>query len=537
MKTKPFFRLLSIASFAALMLQAAGAKPAAALPAFDPAKVELQQVATGLSAPVFITHAGDARLFIVEQAGTIRIVKNGVLLPAAFLDISSLVKSGGEQGLLALAFHPSYASNHKFYVMYTDKPNGSLTLQQYTQSDSNPDLASPPAPLPILTIPHPGHSNHNGGTLAFSPIDGYLYWTTGDGGGGGDLAGNAQNLNTLLGKVLRLDVDSGPPYAIPATNPYANDGLTTTLGEIWAYGLRNPWRASFDRVTGDMFIGDVGQDRIEEIDFAPAGVAPRNYGWNVMEGNECFNTANFSSPLGSCNTSSKVLPITQYDHSVGEALVGGYRYHGVQSPDLEGRYFYGDEISGVLFALFENPAGVWTRTTIPAAFHNISTFGEDQQGEIYLADYGTGTIYRIAYPPQTPQVLRVFPPDGANACPRPAIGVELLLVGDGPSAQTLLVDTVDVTSLATNWELLMYPPHAITSYTPPFGADLVPGTQSAEFDYTTATGPQTATWSFDVVDILPCPTDNGALAPVLDGAPPSSSTDLPRPGVGGTTIP
>ena len=254
----------------------------------DPAKLSFQEIASGLTSPVFITHAGDGsgRLFVVEQPGRIRIIKNGTLLATPFLDIHTLVRSGGEQGLLALAFHPSYRTNGKFYVAYTAPRNGDatgsvLTLEQFSVS-ANPDQANPNSGAIVLTIDHPVNSNHNGGTLAFG-ADGYLYWSTGDGGSGGDPPNNAQNLSRLLGKILRLDVNSGSPYGIPSSNPFFSNPDPSIRKEIWAYGLRNPWRISFDRLTHDLYIGDVGQSTREEIDVQPASsTGGENYGWRVM---------------------------------------------------------------------------------------------------------------------------------------------------------------------------------------------------------------------------------------------------------------
>src|SRR5689334_16444006 len=258
---KIFYRFLAFIFCLILLVNLPGGTSARAAAIFNPANVVFREAISGLTLPVFLTNAGDGsnRLFIVERAGRVRVSRDGSLLAAPFLDIQSLVNDGGaEQGLLALAFHPNYESNGLFYTVYTDG-NGSLVLSRFSRSAGNPDLANADSRVSLLTIPHPGHENHNGGTLAFGR-DGYLYWSTGDGGGGGDLANNAQNLNLLLGKILRLDVDRADPglnYFIPRSNPFYN--MPNRRWEIWAYGLRNPWRISFDRETGALFIGDVGQ--------------------------------------------------------------------------------------------------------------------------------------------------------------------------------------------------------------------------------------------------------------------------------------
>src|SRR5215208_1247583 len=315
---------------------------------FDSKYVRLVEVTSGLLQPLLITNAGDGsgRLFIIERAGRIRIIKNGTLLSTPFLDIHTIVNStSGEQGLLALAFHPDYENNGQFYTVHNNQ-DGSLVLSRFTRSQNNPDLANANSMIPLLTIPHPNNTNHNGGTLAFGP-DGYLYWSTGDGGGGGDPANNAQNLNVLLGKILRLDVNSDTPYGIPSDNPFFNQA--NVRKEIWAYGLRNPWRISFDRQTGDLFIGDVGQSVREEIDFQPAASnGGENYGWRVMEGSLCFN------PSSNCDKSGKVLPVAEYDHTLGCSVTGGHIYRGTRFPSLTGYYFYGDYCSGRLFSLKNN---------------------------------------------------------------------------------------------------------------------------------------------------------------------------------------
>ena len=407
--------LLFPASTGRTALKFETAAPAAAA-LIDPAKLSFQAIPGTFTSPVFITHAGDGsgRLFVVEQPGRIRIIRNGALLGTPFLDIHTLIRAAGsEQGLLALAFHPSYRTNGKFYVAYTaPRPNDSngsiLTLEQFSVSAGNPDQANASSGVILLSIDHPTNTNHNGGTLAFGQ-DGYLYWSTGDGGGGGDLPNNAQNLSVLLGKILRLDVNSGSPYGIPNTNPFFSNPDPNIRKEIWAYGLRNPWRLSFDRLTHNLYIGDVGQGTREEIDVQPAGSGGgENYGWRVMEGSLCFN------PSSGCDRTGKVLPVAEYDHSLGCAVTGGYVYRGASFPSLFGYYFYGDFCSGRLFSLINNSPGGWAATQLLDTPYGISTFGEDEQGELYLADYGAGKIYRFQYqeapPPPARDSTGVFRP-------------------------------------------------------------------------------------------------------------------------------
>ena len=365
----------------------------------DPDKLSFHEVASGLNKPVLITNAGDGsgRLFVVERPGRIRIQKNGVVFTTPFLDIQSSVKStNSEQGLLALAFHPNYESNGKFYVAYTAPRNGDtngsiLTLRQYTVSAGNSDLANPNSGITILTIDHPSQSNHNGGTLVFGD-DGYLYWSTGDGGGGGDPNNNGQNLSSHLGKILRIDVNSGSPYSVPTSNPFYNDADPSVKKEIWAYGLRNPWRISFDQLTHDLYVGDVGQSNREEIDYQPANSSGgENYGWNIMEGSTCYNAS-------TCDQNNKILPVAEYTHSLGCSVTGGHVYRGPSYPSLSGYYFYGDYCSGRIFSIYNNlPSGWSAPVQLSDTPYFISTFGEDENGELYLADYNAGKIYRIQY--------------------------------------------------------------------------------------------------------------------------------------------
>jgi len=354
-------------------------------------RLGLQQVASGLSAPVFLTApAGDPRLFIVEQAGTIRIVQNGNVLSTPFLDITSSVSSGGERGLLSMAFDPQYASTGFFFVYFTDL-NGDIAIERYRVSSGNPNVADPSA-LRILTIPHPGFNNHNGGLVTFGP-DGLLYLGTGDGGGGGNtLGGNGQDLDVLLGKMLRIDVShasSAQPYVIPPRNPFV--GQIGHRGEIWAYGLRNPWRYAFDATTGQLYIGDVGQDRMEEVDVAATATAGLNYGWNITEGTLCY-------PNAPCNKAGLTLPVLEYAHdaSGGCAIIGGRVYRGSAMPELQGRYFYSDLCSGWLRSFVYNNGTAIEKTDWGIApVGQILSFGEDAQSELYMLA-ASGVIYKVS---------------------------------------------------------------------------------------------------------------------------------------------
>ena len=380
--------------------------------------VQLVQASSGFSLPVDITNAGDGsgRLFVVEQAGRIKIVKMGTI-SGIFLDISSRVRSpanggGGEQGLLNVVFPPGYGTRlHHFYVYYTSL-TGDNRLSRFSLG-ANADQADPNSEEILIVFPHSTYTNHNGGQLAFGP-DGYLYIGTGDGGGGGDPLGNAQNHGTLLGKILRIDVDppapvpgtgviylpliykgsntsTAIPYAIPPTNPFVN-----TPGyrkEIWALGLRNPWRFSFDRQTGDLWIGDVGQNNWEEVDFQlAASSGGENYGWNVLEGDVCYSNSN-------CNPAGFTPPVWVYNHTNGKcSITGGFVYRGAAYPGLQGIYFFADYCSGEVWGLRQE-SGVWQNNLFQNTTYNISTFGEDEAGELYLADLASGIIYRIVQGP------------------------------------------------------------------------------------------------------------------------------------------
>jgi len=347
-----------------------------------PTNITLTRVAGGFVHPVTLAHAGDGsgRMFVVEQRGTIKILRDGRVAPTPFLDIKRLVnQKGSEQGLLGLAFPPEFGVLKNFYVNYTDRNGvGNTSISRFGLT-ADPERADPGSRVELLNITHP-FANHNGGELAFGP-DGFLYIGTGDGGSGGDPYGNGQKRTALLGKLLRIDVLTGAkPYAVPAGNPFGN--------EVWAYGLRNPWRFSFDRLTGDLYIADVGQDKVEEIDYQPAGRgAGANYGWNVMEGTHCFAASN-------CSSDGLTLPVAEYLHGNGDCSVtGGYVYRGSNAA-LRGIYFYGDYCSGRIWGL--RRSGVkWENHLLKDTKLSISTFGEDEAGELYVVDYAKGDIYRI----------------------------------------------------------------------------------------------------------------------------------------------
>jgi len=349
--------------------------------------LELQLVASGLSSPLYLTTpAGDPRLFIVEQEGRIRIVKNGQLPATPFLDITGSVGAGGERGLLSVAFHPSYATNGYFYVDYTDN-NGDTRIERYTVGP-NPDIADVASAKLILFIAQP-YSNHNGGLVTFGP-DGMLYIGMGDGGSGGDPQNRAQNPDSLLGKLLRIDVDHGDPYAIPAGNPFATSGGAP---EIWALGLRNPWRFAFDRAAGLLYIADVGQDLWEEVSVAPAGQGGLNYGWRIMEGLHCFNPT-------SCSSTGLVQPVVEYSHANGCSITGGFVYRGTRAPSLVGQYFYSDYCSGWMrsFSYANGAVTGQTSWSLNVSLGNVLSFGEDSAGELYVLSAGGG-VYRIAPAP------------------------------------------------------------------------------------------------------------------------------------------
>jgi glucose/arabinose dehydrogenase len=356
-----------------------------------PPAVTLRPVASGLTMPVEIAHAGDGsgRLFVVQQGGVIKIIKDGAALAAPFLDITAQVLSGGERGLLGLAFHPQFRTNGKFYVYYTRQTDGTIVVSEYLRSAANADVADPTTGRTLFTVTHP-QGNHNGGHIVFGP-DGYLYIGIGDGGGAGDTGNNAQNLGVRLGKLLRIDVNSASGFGVPPSNPFI--AQAGALPEIWAYGLRNPWKFNFDRATGDLLIADVGQNLWEEVDFQPAGdPGGRNYGWRIMEGNHCFN------PSSGCNFMGITLPIIEYGHtsSGGFAIIGGYVYRGRKSAALRGFYLYGDNVSNHMWAAAASEG--WTPFSLINGPAGISTFGEDEAGELFVASVSGGTVHAIDGP-------------------------------------------------------------------------------------------------------------------------------------------
>jgi len=343
--------------------------------------IGLETFATGFSSPVEITNAGDSRLFVVEKGGKIKILNTDKTTNAtAFLDLTGQVATGNEQGLLGLAFHPNYASNGVFFINYTNTA-GNTVIAKYTVNSVNPNVANAIGSI-ILTIAQP-FANHNGGTLKFGP-DGYLYIGMGDGGGSGDPANRAQNNTDLLGKILRIDVNSGTPYGIPANNPYVG---IAGADEIWALGLRNPWKFSFDKVKNNLWIADVGQNNIEEINFVGTTEAGINYGWRCYEGNTAYNTT------GCPSASSLKFPLIDINHTTGACSVtGGYVYNGSSYPNFKGLYFFTDYCSpkiGILTA-----TGTITYSQVFTG-NNFSTFGEDSSSELYIAALNNGTIYKI----------------------------------------------------------------------------------------------------------------------------------------------
>lgn len=356
------------------------------VPAPGQPRISLNVYASGFAQPVHVTHAedGSGRLFIVEQCGRVVIVKNGVVQSSPFLDIRTRVSCGGERGLLSIAFPATFGSTGRFYVYYTNAA-GNIVIARYLRS-TDPDVADPATEEPLLTIPHPTYANHNGGQLAFGP-DGYLYIGTGDGGGGGDPDGNAQDPLSLLGKILRIDVETNASsYTVPQDNPF--QGNTSYRSEIWALGLRNPWRFSFDRLTGDLFIADVGQGTYEEVNFQPAlGPGGENYGWNIMEGTHCY-------PGGTCDQTGLTLPVHEYDHTLGCSITGGLVARDAAVMSLWGMYVFGDFCSGRIWALQHTQSG-WDAVLLADTTYTLSTFGEDEAGHLYVSDYGTGTIYRF----------------------------------------------------------------------------------------------------------------------------------------------
>lgn len=375
-------------------------------------------VTTGLASPLFVGNAGDFsnRLFIVEQGGVLKVLQPDSSIPTVFLDIHTKVVAGGEQGLLGLAFHPQYAGNGRFFVYYTRAGDGTIVIAEYHVS-ADKDVANPTETV-ILTIPHPTNTNHNGGMMAFGP-DGYLYIGVGDGGSANDPPNNAQNIGVLLGKILRIDINTAPgvPYLSPSTNPFY--GPTAGLDEIFAYGWRNPWRFSFDRITHQQWVGDVGQGLREEVD-TPV-VIGGNYGWRVFEGMLCTN----NDPTLCASPGNYMFPIFDYAHTLGRcSITGGYVYRGSQGALPAGTYVYGDYCSGEIFGWNGSSQSVLLDTGM-----NISSFGEDEAGELYVVGLG-GTVHRIVASPACTYSIN---PTSASFGPQAGTGSVTVTAGTGCS--------------------------------------------------------------------------------------------------------
>jgi glucose/arabinose dehydrogenase len=392
-------------------------------PAQSPVRIQLQQFATGLTRITDIVHTDDDRLFAVLQAGTIRIVQaDGSVLPTPFLNITSRVQSASnEQGLLGMTFDPDYATNGYFYVYYINGSGSGTSRVSRFSVTADPNVADPNSEVILLTRQQP-YSNHNGGDLEFGP-DGYLYISLGDGGNAGDPQGFAQNMTTTLGKMLRIDVHGGSPYAIPSDNPYA--GSTTVLPEIWATGLRNPWRFGFDALTGDLWIGDVGQNAREEVNFWPAGNnSGPNFGWRCREGNQAYNTS------GCQPASSYVEPIQVHTTATNQwcSVIGGRVYRGTQFYRLQGRYLYTDYCLGRFFSLQPNEFGGWvSEQVLPTGIAGISCIAENRDEELFAGNSTSGILYRIVDLCPQPQPVIV---QDANVLTAPeALGYTWLLDG------------------------------------------------------------------------------------------------------------
>ena len=396
-------------------------------------KVVLTPYVSGLENPIHLTHAGDGsgRVFVVEQRGRIRIVREGLLEAQPFLDIRERVSCCGERGLLSVAFPPDYPGKGHFYVNYTDV-SGTTVVARFSIT-ADPDVADAASEQVLLTIPQP-YANHNGGQMAFGPGDGYLYIGMGDGGSAGDPQNNAQNPGSLLGKMLRIDVESDDgPYAIPPDNPFVPGSVYRP--EIWALGLRNPWRFSFDRGTGELYIGDVGQGEYEEVNFqAASSGGGENYGWRIMEGAHCYENP-------SCDTAGLVFPVVEYEHSQGCSVTGGVVYRGVKHPRMQGVYFYGDYCSGRIWGL-KRSGQEWSSTQLIKTAYRIVSFGQDESGDVYVLDY-EGGIYLLGDTVQatpTPSVTMtptatltatstptVMPSPSQTLPPRPALLLPIIV--------------------------------------------------------------------------------------------------------------
>lgn len=366
-----------------LLLLLLGCSPASG-PGEGWPQIGLQKVVDGLERPLYVTHAGDGsgRLYILEQPGWVRVLEDGRLLETPFLDLTDRVLSrGNEQGLLGLAFSPDFRESGIFYIHYTGRPDGRTVLSRFRLRDGDPRRGDAASEEVLLTVEQP-YANHNGGALLFGP-DGYLYLALGDGGSAGDPGNHAQDLGSLLGKILRLDVSQPGPYRIPPDNPFVGG---QGREEIWAYGLRNPWRISFDRATGDLYIADVGQNAIEEVNFQPAGSpGGENYGWRVWEGSRRY--AQGEAP-------GAVFPVAEYTHAEGGcSITGGYVYRGQAIPALVGIYLYGDYCTGYIWGLKQQDGQSQTGRLLDTSL-NITSFGEDEAGEVYVVDR-RGAIYRV----------------------------------------------------------------------------------------------------------------------------------------------
>jgi glucose/arabinose dehydrogenase len=458
-------RFLLAFAAAAIVLSArpghgASAKAGRALPKETAAAptVFLQPLAQGLPDITSVANAGDSRLFVTLQSGKVVIWDGTQVLPAPFLDVSALIICCGEQGLLSIAFHPSYATNGLFFVNYTDL-TGRTVIARYHVSPLDPNAADAFSAAILLTIDQP-YTNHNGGELMFGP-DGFLYIGMGDGGSANDPQCHAQSSDTLLGKMLRIDVNQNvnqaPYYGIPAENPYVS---TTGPPEAWAFGLRTPWRFSFDRLTGDLFIGDVGQGAREEIDYQPlTSRGGQNYGWKVMEGSLCGPQGDAGCvivpPL--CGDPSYTLPILEYSHDDGScAVTGGYVYRGPAIPDLQGSYVYGDFCSGKIWAATRQ-AGTWSPVLLTISAPTLTTFGEDVFGELYVGTQGT--LYQIVPPPALPPTIATIAPASGST----RGGAHVLITGTNFTSRTLVrfgLQPAAVTVQSSGALVAAAPPHS-----------------------------------------------------------------------------
>jgi len=384
---RPLRPLLAATAPLALLLMCAGDPAGSTLPPGAVA-VHLEEVVTGLRLPVLVTALpGDtSRLFVVEKRGTIRVIKHGTLLPTPFIDLTARVTTANEQGLLGMAFHPTDGRVVLSFTVMGPTGGGTSRIATF-RTGADPDVLDPATEQMILEVPQP-YGNHNGGHVAFGP-EGYLYIGFGDGGAGGDPQGHGQDRDDLLGSLLRIDIDNQAPYTVPATNPFV--GRAGMRGELWNWGLRNPWRYSFDAATGDLYIADVGQNKWEEVDVQPfASTGGENYGWAIMEGDHCYKSI-------TCDKQGLVLPVTEYGHADGCSITGGYVYRGDAIPELRGTYFYGDYCEGWVRSFVYRNGAATNATSWPTldTKQQITSFGEDARGELYIVLAG-GTIYRIA---------------------------------------------------------------------------------------------------------------------------------------------